>query len=71
MGEGEAAKADTGLGMTTLASNPNLTRCSSSPAARELISIIPLNLLGKNGAVMQRANISNGKPKIDKMLRRG
>jgi hypothetical protein len=47
---------------------PNLTTCPSSPDVREPISVvIPLDHLRKKGAMMQKANISHGKTKIDKM----
>ncbi|SAM06028.1 hypothetical protein [Absidia glauca] len=50
---------------------PNQTTCPSSPAAREAISVaIPSDQLRKKGAMMQKANVSHGKPKMDMMVRR-
>jgi hypothetical protein len=45
---------------------PNLTTCPSSPGAREPISVaIPFAHLRKNGAIMQKVNVSHGESKMD------
>jgi hypothetical protein len=50
---------------------PYLTASLYSPAARELISVaIPFDHLRKKRALMQKANVSHGKAKMDKMVRR-
>jgi hypothetical protein len=49
---------------------PNLTTCPSSPAAREPISVVIFSdHPSKKGAMMQKANVSQGKTKMDKMVR--
>jgi hypothetical protein len=49
----------------------NLSSCASSPCVREPISIaIPFGLLRKKRAMMQKANVSHGKVKMDKVVRR-
>jgi hypothetical protein len=50
---------------------PKLSPCPSSPGFREPISVaIPSDLLKKNGALMQNANVSHGKPKMNKGVSR-
>jgi hypothetical protein len=50
---------------------PNLSTCPSNPGAREPIFVaILLNLLRKRRVMMQKANVSHGKPKMDKMAGR-
>jgi hypothetical protein len=47
-----------------------IPNCPSCLDAREPISIaIPFDLLRKEGAMMQKANVSHGKIKMDKMVR--
>jgi hypothetical protein len=49
----------------------NLTICPSSPAAREPISVaISVDQLRKKEAMMQKANVSHGKTKMDKTVGR-
>jgi hypothetical protein len=55
----------------SVAFNPNLSICPPIPAAREPIFVV--NLVDhprKKGATMQKANVSLGKPKMNKMMRR-
>ncbi|SAM02629.1 hypothetical protein [Absidia glauca] len=50
---------------------PNPTTCPSNPAARQTISVvIPIDMLSKRRAMMQKANVSHGKPKMDETVRR-
>jgi hypothetical protein len=45
--------------------------CPSISATRELISVvIPFDRLRKKEAMMQKVNVSHGKPRMDKALRR-
>jgi hypothetical protein len=55
----------------TLRPIPSLSPCPSSPANREPIFVaIPFDLLRKRRAMMQQANVSQGKTKMDKIVRR-
>jgi hypothetical protein len=50
---------------------PNRTTRPSIPVARESISVaIPFDFLKKKEAMMQKANVSYGKTKMDKIVRR-
>jgi hypothetical protein len=50
---------------------PNITTCPSSPGAREPISVvIRFDCLRKKEAMMQKANVSHGQTKVEKMVRR-
>jgi hypothetical protein len=54
-----------------LAPIPNPSPCSASTGAREPISVaIPFDLSRKKGAMMQKASVSRGKAKMDKLERR-
>ncbi|SAM04795.1 hypothetical protein [Absidia glauca] len=54
-----------------LRSIPNLTTCTSSPAAREPIPVvIPFDHLRNKGAMMQKVNVSHGETNMDKTARR-
>jgi hypothetical protein len=49
----------------------NLSTCPSSPGAREPVSVgILSNLLRKRRVIMKDVNVSHGKPKMDKMVKR-
>jgi hypothetical protein len=51
---------------------PNLTTCPFIPGSRKPISVAnPFDLRRKKGEMMQKANVSQGKTELDKMVRRG
>jgi hypothetical protein len=57
--------------MSAMSPIPNPSPCPSSPGAREPISVvIPFDLLRKNRALMQNANVNHGKANMDKVRRR-
>jgi hypothetical protein len=50
--------------------NANLSKCPSSPGAREPISAaIPFDLLRKQEVMVQKANVDLGKTKMDGVVR--
>jgi hypothetical protein len=50
---------------------PKPSPCPSSPSARKpILVVVPINQLRKKGVMMQKANVSHGQTKMNKVVRR-